>query len=372
MSKDSLAASNNIVVLIDKFTKATVNTISYDVLSKHVAVITDIREIVEEYYKSSVVVFEPSFSVIVTPEIIRELKDALDITVFAVYQNSQHVKCFLDLVTPVYADYSEIGWNFVYAIVNNDLAILEPYQLSTKILDSFADINLHIPEDLVEYFDRFRGTYMNLVSTVSDLVTENATLKETVSAQEVIGRQTISGIRELKELLDRSQDRVNAYEALLSKSYSKIFGGFYPERPRVLYIKQFSHLSGIDTLISVLFAVLTKQYMCSCKVIKLVDSSSAMYMRYVPNTYLRVTDSYNTAQILTNDFILKLGGYSVMFDTLMLNRSGLDYIIVNDISDLEKKTEFYWNFIECSKYTGSNVIKLANHSTVERILDNLL
>lgn len=404
-NRESLA-TNSIVVLIDQFTKATVDTVTYDVLSKHAAVITDIRELGEEHYKSSIVIFEPSISVMVTPEILRELKDKFDITVYAVFQNEDVVRCLTGLVTPVRADYSDIGWNFIYAVVNNDLAILEPYQRSVKVLDSFAAIRSRIPEDVVEYFDRFRGTYMNMVSVTQDLLSQNAMLQETVDAQEIIGRQTIAGITELKALLDKSQDTVNAYEAMLSKSYTQVFGGFYPERPRVLYIKQFSHLSGIDTLLSILFAVLTKQYMSSCKVIKLVDSSNALAMRYIPNTYVPVTEAYNTSQILTNDFIMKLGGYNVMFDTLMLNRSGLDYLIVHDmrgvmglaldaplidvrlnemssdyavlgeydsvLSDVGKQVDFPWSFKESRKYTGTGVIKLTNHPTVGLILDRLI
>lgn len=406
MNRIEAATTNSIVVLIDQFTKAVVETITYDVLSKHVAVVTDIRELNDEHYKSSVVIFEPSFQVMVTPEILDELKQKLDIEVYAVYQDEAAVRALSSFVHAIKADYSEIGWNFIYAVVNNDLAILEPYQRSVKVLDGFSAVRSRIPEDIVEYIDRFRGSYMTLVSSVQDVLAKNAKLEETVAAQETIGRQTIAGIVELKELLDRSQDKVNAYELTLSKSYVQEFGGFYPERPRVLYIKRFSHLAGIDTLLSILFAVLTKQYMTSCKIVKLVDSSNALDLRYVPNTYVPVTDTYNTSQLLTTDFLVKLGGYNVMFDTLMLNRSGLDYLIVHDmrgvmgtalnsnlidlrlnemsadyavlgeydnvLSDSGKNVDYPWSFKESRKYTGTGVIKLTNHPTIGAILDSLI
>ena len=406
MSRDEAIVTNSIVVLIDQFTKATVETVTYDVLSKHTAVITDIRELSDEHYKGSVVIFEPSFSVIVTPEILAELVGRLEVTVYAVYQNDDAVKCLLDYVKPIKADYSDIGWNFIYAVVNEDLAILEPYQKSVKVLDGFKAIRSRIPEDIVSYFDRFRGSYMTMVSATRELLQRNAELQETVIAQETIGKQTIAGLLELKDLLDKSQDKVNAYEAILSKGYTQVFGGFYPERPHVLYIKQFSHLSGIDTLLSLLFAVITKQYMSSCKVIKLVDSSNALAMRYIPNTYVPITDSYSTAQVLTNDFIMKMGGYNIMFDMLMLNRSGLDYLIVHDmrgvmgvaldstlidfrlnemsadfavlgeydnvLSDLSKSADFFWSYKVSRKYSGTDIVKLTNHPTVGAILDRLI
>ena len=172
MTNRDAAITNSIVVLIDQFTKATVETVTYDVLSKHVAVVTDIRELTDENYKSSVVIFEPSFSVMVTPEILAELKQNLEIEVFAVYQNEDAVRALTGLVHPIKADYSEIGWNFIYAVVNNDLAILEPYQRSVRVLDGFNAVRSRIPEDVVEYLDRFRGSYMTLVSAVQDVLRE--------------------------------------------------------------------------------------------------------------------------------------------------------------------------------------------------------
>lgn len=399
-------STSNIIVLIDRFTKDTVGSITYDTLSKHAVVITDIREIGDEHFRGHVVIFEPCVSAIVTPEILQEVISKFEVTVHLVYQHSEVVAPIINLVSAIKADYSDLSWNFVYAVVNEDLAILEPYQRSVKILDGFSAFKQRIPADMQEYMDRFRGSYLDLVARTGDIIAEISHLRTVAQAQEAIGRQTIAGLVELKGLLDRSQDKVNAYEALLSKEYAKVFAGFYPERPRVLYIKKISHISGVDTLLSVLFAVLTKQYRSSCKVIKLVDSGNALDMRYIPNTYVAVTDPYNTAELFSNDFLMKLGAYSVMFDTLMLNRSGLEYLIIHDmrgtmstaldstlidlrlneissdyavlgeydnvLSDQGRFVTFPWSFKECQKYTGSNVVKLANHPTIAAILDLLI
>lgn len=397
---------NNIVVVIDQFTKGTVESVAYDVLSKHVAVITDIRELNTAYAGSAVVIFEPAVSFLVTPEIAQELIDKLGISLFVVFQDDAVVTCLQGLAHLVKADYSNISWNLVYAIVHADLAILEPYQRSVRVLDSFREIKSRIPPDLQDYMDRFRGSYLNLVQSTKKLIELNARQQEHIRSQDKIGEQMVAGVTELKRLLERSQDKVNAYEALLSEGYDTSFGGFYVDKPRVLYIKQISHVAGIDTLLSVLFTVLTKQYRSSCKVVKLVDHTNALSLRYVPNIYVPVTDPYNTSELLQNDFIMKLGSYSIMFDTLMLNRSGLQYLIVHDLrgtmgsaldstlvdlrinevsndyallgeydntlSDNPQHSDFVWSFNECQKHTGSNVSKLAGHPTVTALLDLLL
>ena len=398
--------TNGVVVLIDPFTKAATKDITYDVLSKHVAVITDIRELNDEYFQSDVVIFEPSFNVIVTPEILKEFKEKLEINVFAVYQSEEAVLSLQPYVTKIKADYSSVSWNLVYAIVRNDLAILEPYQKSLVELDSFRPVMSRIPADMQEYILRFRGSYLNLVASVSKVLEENARLSETVKTQEVIGRQTIAGLVELKDLLDRAQDQINAYEAVMSKSYTKVFSGFYPQRPRVLYIKKISHVAGMDTFISILFSVITRQYKLSCKVLKLVDASNSLELRYVPKNYYPITDTYDTSDIFTHQFIFVLSGLDILFDTLMLNRSGLELLIVHDMrnsidpaldvqlidlrmnevsgdylllgeyqntfSDNAKAATYPWDWREVQRFTGTRISRLVNHPTVRAVLDLLM
>lgn len=403
MSNSGIAQS--LFVLIDSLTKDTVTTITYDVLSKHAGVITDIRELGDENYRSEVVVFEPALQVIVTPEILKELVPKLDLSVTIVYQDEDRVKGFEGLANLVKADYSDINWNFVYAVINKDLAILESYQESKKVIDGFKAFRDKVPVDLHDYLNRFRGSYLTLMGKVQEVLEANSHLKDVVEIQRQTGTQTAKGLVELRKLLDQAQDKCNAYEALLSEGYDTTFGGFYPERPRILYIKKISHVSGIDTLLSILYTVITKQYKSSCKILKLVDSSCALDMRYVPNSYISLSETYHTADALQNDFVCKLGAYNMLLDTLLLNRSGLDFFIIHDmrgtlkpaidtslvdlyinevssdyailgeyqntLSDLQQ-SDFPWSFIECQKYTGSQVTKLVNHPTVSAILDSIL
>lgn len=405
-NKDNEALSNNIVVLIDQFTKTTVDGVTYDALNKHVAIITDMKELAETHYDAHLVIFEPSLSVIVTPEILHEAITSLKLHVHLFYQHADVIAPVASMCKCIKADYSEIDWNLVYAAVREDLAILEPYQRSVKVLESFKRVEERIPEDMREYILRFRGSYLALAARVNYLLDENAQLVETVATQEKLGEQAVAGISELKDLLDDCQHKCNAYEALLSKSYDVVKGGFFPDRPRVLYIKCISHVAGIDALISVLFAALQQQYKASVKVIKLVDSGAALQLRYVPNFYEPVQDSYNTASLLQNDFLVKLGGYAMMFDTLLLNRSGLEYLIVHDmrstpnsaldptlvdlrinemsqdyaalgeydnvLSDGGKHATFPWSYKDVAKNPGTKSVRLVNHPTIVSILDALI
>ena len=394
----------NIVVLVDSFTRAT-SDVAFDALSKRTTVITDIRELSEEYLHNeySLVIFEPALQVIVTPEILQES----DIQCYIVYQTEERVLPFKSIATLVKADYSEITWNFVYGVVNSDVAILEPYQNSRTVIDSFSSIRSKIPEELQDYFTRFFGTYLALAASADNLVTKNSQLVDLIEAQSSIGNKAIKSVLELKNLLEYTQSKVTNYEALLSKTIDLVFNGFYPERPRVLYIKQISHVSGLDTLLSVLFSSITQQYKSSCKVIKLVDSANSISTRYIPMNYIPVTDKFNTGDVLRNDFILKLGTSRLMWDTLMLNRSGLEYLIVHDMRGVMRSAldptlidlfinevspdyaslgeytnvlsgystnfvEYLWDYKEISEVFGSKIVTLTGHPTVSDILEVLM
>lgn len=400
---DAEVLSSNIAVLIDPFTKNTVDSVTYDALSKHVTIITDIREITDIQHGADVVLFEPAINVVVTPEILDEFIESIEIKPHLFYQSEQNIVLLKDKCHCIKADYSVIDWNIVYAAVKSDEAILEPYQRSIRVLDAYKAVEDKIPDDMRDYITRFHASYMDLAYIVSKLTSENARLQEVVEAQERIGQQAIAGIVELKTLLTASQDKCNAYETILSKSYDVTKGGFFPDRPRVLYIKSISHVAGMDTLISVLFSVLKAQYKASVKVVKLVDAGMAQQLRYVPDYYVHIQDSYNTGVLLENEHLLKLGAHSMMFDTLLLNRSGLEYLIVHDmrstlnsaldstlvdlrlnemsadyaqlgeydnvISDAKKNVLFPWPFADIQKHTGTKSIRLVNHPTVVSILE---
>lgn len=406
MSNVNEVTPSNVIVVLDRFTKDTVEAITYDALSKHVSVLTDIKELADVHFEADVVIFEPAVTMIVTPEILEELITTLKIRVHLIYQNDSLITPIVKYCHCVKADYSTIDWNLVYAAVKEDLAILEPYQRSVKVLDSSAGVVPHIPADLKEYFERFRATYINLACAAEKLIEQNAALAETVETQEKLGKEAIAAVSELKTLLDASQDKCHSYEAMLSKTYDITKGGFFPDRPRVLYIKSISHLAGIDTFISVLFAALQKQYKASVKVVKLVDASSTTQLRYVPSFYVPVKDSYNTSVLLENDFLLKLGAYSMMFDTLLLNRSGLEYLIVHDmrstlnsaldatlvdlrvnemtqdyaalgeydnvLSNTGAKVMFPWDYNDIKKHTGTKSVRLVNHPTIVEVLEHIM
>lgn len=398
--------SGNVVVLIDPYTRKSVESITYDALAKHVTVITDVREITDANYACDFVFFEPAVPAVVTPAIVSEFVSMYGVKPHLVYSTPEVAEAFGGQIHAVSASYKALEWNLVYAVIHNDLAVLEPYQRSRDASVKFAELIDGLPAECKDPVGRLYTSYLELSHTVSTLLESNALLRETVDNYRSVGSKTSAAIEELKKLLQDAVQQNQTYCAMLSESYDVTFNGMYADRPRVLYIKTISHLSGIDNLLMVLYAVLTKQYRVSCKVVKLVDSANAVSIRYVPNVYVPLSDSYNTYDVLSNDFVMNLGAYNILMNLLMLNRSGLDILIVHDmrgtmnsaldsslvdlqlheisgdysvlgeydnvLTDVGKGAQFVWKYEDVMEYTGTETSKLANHPTIAHIMDFLI
>lgn len=394
------------IVLVDQYTREDCK-LTYDVIAKHAAIITDLTELGEGHRGDTLVFFEPAVGFVASPDKIEILVKEYAILPILVYNTEGIDDLFDGDVRKIKADYSRIDWTFVYAAVNNDRAILEAFQRATTAIDGAGIALRKLPKEHRPAMQSMYSTACSLVARYAAVVEENACLKEDAQVQRSVSEKSKAGLSELSELLRQSQAKCQSYEALLSKDYSDVVTGFYPERPRVLYIKSFSHVAGSQTLLSVLHTVITQQYKSSCKVISLADAGAARTLRYIPKRYARVDSLYNTSAILENDFLVKLGAYTEMFDLLLTNRSGLDYLIVHDVRDsldlaldpglidlrvneltadyanLSEHTgnllssfgtnvEYPWDFAEVSKYGGTNSVKLTGHPTVSSILSDFI
>lgn len=395
-----------VLVLVDQYTREY-SKLTYDVISKHATIITDPVEVTEEYRGAHFVFFEPAVGFVATPDKIELLVKSYAISPVLVYTTPEVATLFDSDVRKIRAEYSSVDWTFVYAAVNNDNAILEAYQRTLSSIDNAAIAINKLPADLRPSMQMLYSTTCSLVARYAAVVEENSKLSENAKVQQSISDKSRSALGELNTLLQRSQSKCQGYEALLSKEYDKVITGFYPERPRVLYFKSYSHVAGMDWLLSILHTVLTQQYKASAKVVTLVDSGSAKIIRYTPKRYVRVNNLYSTSEVLENDFVVKLGSYEEMFELLLTNRSGLDYLIIHDkrdslnlaldqglidlrvnemtadyanlsehtgniISSFGTNVDYPWDFAEVSKYGGTNSVKLTGHPTVSSILGDFI
>lgn len=394
----------NTVVIIDMFTKGTCK-ILLDSISKQVTVLNDLRELSTEHNNSVVIFFEPSVPSIVYPEVVKNIQDELSIDFRFVYFNDEFENVFDSSVKKYKIDFSTIDLVLCYAVVENDKSILDSYKESTVEIDSYKSFRDKLPAELISPFKSYHSSYLAMRNEYSKIISENLRLNNLLSIMESTNKKTKSVVDKLKSIAYEVIDKLHYYETMMSEADDKVSNGFYPERPKILYIKQISHLSGIDALLTSLFVAISKQKLSSVKILKLVDSSSALQIRYVPNTYTFISDVYSTAE-LSNPQIITCSSAQLMLDNLLLNRNKLEYLIIHDmrscvnpsidynlidlylnemssdyailgeynniLSDDSTSAEYKWTYKEIMKSTGTSSIQLLNHPTIVKILGDLL
>ena len=398
-------SSNGVVFLLDQYTRRVTTHLPYDALSKHCVIITDIRELTDEYYGYNFIFCEPSVPMMVTPEILQQILSLTQVKAFMLCNSKNCGEMFEGIAKVEYVDFRRMDWNLLYAVINSDQAMMESYRDLNAVALEFTSFLNEVPDNIKEPITRMYKSYVNTVIKLREVEKENCEkLAEIDTYKKVYAllHESAAGLREVNRKIENEK---NMLTAMLSKSCDVTFSGLYTERPRVLYIKSIGHLPGIDNLLLTLHTVLTSQYRVSCKVVKLVDSSSGISLRYIPNVYVPLAQQYTTSDVLDNNFLVSLGSYTMLFGMLMLNRSGLNTLIVHDcrgdfsealedsLIDLKlyelpgdyavlseynnilssvSSAEYVWDFNVVQKETGTRSAKLANHPTVTSIASRLL
>ena len=402
-----MVTDRRVVIIIDHLTREVVKSANYTSISNNAIVLADAKEIGDEHRGSVLVVFSTYLHVGITVDNILSVCSQYSIELFIVYSDPKDIIGFEGVPNKVRCNFTDsLDWNLVYAVVHKDSAILESYTGVTQMVSAFDSLRNVIPIEWADKLENVYSGYLSLLAKESDLVGEITIMRETLQANTNINKRMLNGIKGLKATLDMYKDKIKEYETLLSGMIDISIVGHYPDRPKVLYVKQISHIAGMDVLLNLLHFVLTAQYKYSCKVVKLLDASCALRTVNIPNSYTFVNDVYKTDVILKNQFLCKMGPPRVLFDTLLLNRSSLNYLIVHDmrgvsgrvldkplydvalnemtadyallgsdaliISDNNKVADFGWLFKDYLKNNSTDIQRMTGHPTVEGILDLLM
>lgn len=194
------------------------------------------------------------------------------------------------------------------------------YASNEKILANALLSTLVREKDLIEKYD-------TAALNVEQLSCENEILRKKNNAYLKEYTSMFSKATQLNSVL-------NQYEVIFTKDiYTKVDLYSHSERPAIIYIKEYEWLSGFDKLIETLFNAVRVQSHKSCKVLRLFDSSSSRRLLTLPKYYKIIKNRYKMADVEVSDFICKTGDYMRILDSLLLNRTHLDVLIIVDCKD---------------------------------------
>lgn len=115
--------------------------------------------------------------------------------------------------------------------------------------------------------------------------------------------------------------------------YDKVDLTRYPNRPLVIYIKEYEELNHLNSLALTLYNMLLFQMKMSAKVLYLFDSSASKRLLRLPPTFVQLKDSYSKTDLYNNNFLAKIGNYQKTFDILLSELPYLNVLLVVDCKD---------------------------------------
>lgn len=177
--------------------------------------------------------------------------------------------------------------------------------------------------------------YVGLLQKEIDESAEQANLLQLTNTKLVKeNAKLVTGYSDILFGAKRLNESLKQYEDVLTRDiYEKINLSNYPNKPNILYIKEFEELLGFETLIETLFDVFSWQNKQSVKVLRLYDSSGNRKIATLPKYYKKINGSYLTQDLIVDDFLCKTGDYLRVLNILLTNRSSLDMLIIIDCKD---------------------------------------
>ena len=227
---------------------------------------------------------------------------------------------------------------------------------------SFAKLLCKNSSDFDKRIVELANEFLSAESCISDLNRQLESIRQKnmeLSANNVkITQENIMLTDSYREIIDKAfilNKTLKEYEHVLTKDvYTKLKLHNYPNRPQIIYLKEYETLIHLYSFIDTLFEVFRIQGKKSVKVLQLFDSVDSTRVKAIPDYYTLFENSYLIRDVINQDFICKIGDYTNILDTLLTNRSGLDVLILVDCKRYDD-TVFGGSFLQL------NMCRNANH-----------
>lgn len=241
-------------------------------------------------------------------------------------------------------DYTKLAYPLLQAAIADD-ASLEQDVISEerlglqKIVKNIIAGKTDYDNEVIELARSYQAlhaaclSYSNLIKNLRQEHTELMRKNAQLAARE---RALTDGYTSLLEKISVQNQVLEKYEVALSKDlYKKVNLQSYPNRPQIVYFKEFEALDYSDTFFDTLFNIVRLQLRCNVKLIKLYDNLNCRAIRHLPKSYKIINNKYTSADVAINDFIAKTGSYDGILDNLLTNQVGADILIIIDCKGVD-------------------------------------
>lgn len=334
----------NCILVLDEDVKSSLQSSIYNLTIYGVTIINNIKEITKEMLESTnKVVFLGAINYN-SLENLKFYKEVLELDYYFISDDELILDLVSDFCKCFYLNYVSIDSNLLYSVLMDDKVEQNKYRpIETKLTrkeELEKSLAVATNEDKIKCLKEMI-LYNDLLS--SKLSSEKS-LKNKIADLELdlINRITEldlvqSAYDDLLEKVLKQNSVLKDYEIYLTEDlYKSVSTAKYPNRPKILYFKEFQPLIHEYSFFKTLFDMFRVQAKKSCKVIRLHDSHDLVRIKTLENKYKLVNSKFLESDIINSDFILSYGNYSKLFDILLTNKGGLDILIILDCKSFDE------------------------------------
>lgn len=360
------------MVLLDKLSKRIVKLDNSLLSSAEITVVDSLYNIHDEYLDENrmVCVFEGQISL---PGGLNELQMYKDIAAYQytfLLSDDSDVKVVSSMGHTFICDTKAITLKLLQAAIYDDHSMsaqaedTNSIKYANSLLKSLeAGDNWKLAKDYLKTLESLHTNELQL----QQLEDNYDKLSQQMAIQQENEARWRDGYKKLFESVIQLNEKLAQYETIFTKDiYKKIDIRRYPDKPTIVYFKVYSEFIGINTFIETVVDTFRLQARKSVKVVQLFDSSGDRDVRMLPEYYHRLRGTYTSDDVVQNNYLCKVGDYSNLMDKLLLNKEGIDALIVIDNKNFDDVV-FDGTFLQfnlCRTVTHARTFALAQDYTI--------
>lgn len=331
------------ILLLDDNSKKIVKTNISDFSLHNISFVNNLGEITDEMLSATrnVIILEGFLRGSTGLSDLRLYKALEDLQYFYIGSDELLITEASSIAHVFHADIATLSYDVISAALYKDTSLEEHDKNFVSDSVEFAKLvcknNNEFDKKIVELAHEYLASAYCITQLNRELKSEHRKVVRLEANNEKVNNENSMLTESYTEMLEKAHAlnlSLRDYEHILTKDiYEKLKLHNYPNRPQIIYLKEYEELNHLYSLINTLFEVFRIQGKNSVKVLQLLDSTKCNRAKVLPEYFTLVENGYLLKDIITNDFICKIGDYTRILDTLLTNRAGLNVLIIVDCKD---------------------------------------
>jgi hypothetical protein len=335
------------IILLDPISRKFVNSNIMDTVVRGVEIINNLNEITKEMVQEcpNVIVFESFIQNSYGYADLKLFKAILNIKYTFIGVNDDTLDTLKEYGNTFRCSLDEVDFDIIQSAIFQDFAAednsasVNGYNGNLRFAENILSNEHNFDENIVnlarEYTSNLfewmkdrdslkllKNKFQHLNTVNDKLQTENSILVE--------------GFQGLIQDAAKLNGNIKEYEKIMSRDiYEKIDATKYPNRPLIIYLKEFEELIHENSFIETLYEMLRFQGRNSVKVLRLYDGSNCRKVKVLPDYYYRMRNQFLVSDVIANDFLVKVGAYNDVLDIILNNKTGLDVLVIIDCKSMD-------------------------------------